>query len=340
MKRYQMYIDGKFVDSASKKTFDVYRSGHRGRDRNLPRRQRAGRRPRGRGGQARLLRRLAHHQRPGAGPDPPQDRRPDPRPARRTGQGRDPQLGQADRRIRVRHGRLGRLLRVLRRARHQDQRRGDSGPHQRHGPGGQGTDGRRRADHPLELSPGDGGLEAGPRPRRRLHRRHQARRADAALAAGPGPRLRGGGAPARRREHRDGPRPRCRRAAGGASRRPEDRLHRKRRDRQADHAERVGPAEAGVTRAGRQVAQHLLQRRRFRGRRGWCAVRDLHQPGRGLLGRQPGPGPAGHLQEVRRRLRRQGEDDQARPRHRARDQDGPAGQRRAARPGPQVPGDR
>ena len=61
------------------------------------------------------------------------------------------------------------------------------GPHQRHGPGGQGADGRRRADHPLELPAGDGGLEAGPRPCRGLHRRHQARRADAAVAAGAGP---------------------------------------------------------------------------------------------------------------------------------------------------------
>ena len=43
--RYQMYIDGKFVDAKSGKTFDVYDPVHRRRDRHLPGRRRRGRRP-------------------------------------------------------------------------------------------------------------------------------------------------------------------------------------------------------------------------------------------------------------------------------------------------------
>ena len=42
---------------------------------------------------------------------------------------------------------------------------------------------RRRPDHPVELPAADGGVEARPGARHRLHRRAQARRADAALGA-------------------------------------------------------------------------------------------------------------------------------------------------------------
>ena len=94
----------------------------------------------------------------------------------------------------------------------------------------------------------------------------------------------------------------------------QDRLHRQRRGRQAHHAERRRPAQADLARAGRQVAQHLLRRRRLRERGRRRAVRRLHQPGRGLLGREPRAGAAGHLQEVRRRRGGQGQDHPARPR--------------------------
>src|ERR1039457_3123425 len=54
------------------------------------------------------------------------------------------------------------------------------------------------------------------------------------------------------------------RAAGGPSRREQDRLHGQRRRRQADRQERGRHRQARHPRAGRQVAQHLLRRRRFR----------------------------------------------------------------------------
>ena len=168
----------------------------------------------------------------------------------------------------------------------------------------------------------------------------QARRADAAHAARAGEGLRGLRPAAGRGQHRHRHGPGVRRPDRGPPRCPEDRLHRLGRGGQAHHAERRRSAQAGVAGAGRQVAQHLLRRRRLRGRGGRRALRRVHQPGRGLLGRQPGAGAAGHLQEVRGCLRREGQDHQARARHRAGDQDGPAGERRAARPGAELPGDR
>ena len=78
---------------------------------------------------------------------------------------------------------------------------------------------------------------------------------------------------------------------------------------QAHHAQ-VGRRhrQAGHPRAGRQVAQHLLRRRRLRGRRRRRPLRRLLQPGRGLLGGQPDPGGAVDLPEVRRGHGREGED--------------------------------
>src|SRR5262245_1410260 len=48
-----------------------------------------------------------------------------------------------------------------------------------------GTGGRRRPDHPLEFSAADGGVEAGARARRWLHRGSQGCRADPAQRAPP-----------------------------------------------------------------------------------------------------------------------------------------------------------
>ena len=94
-----------------------------------------------------------------------------------------------------------------------------------------------------------------------------------------GGRLRGRGASARRGQHRDRRRARRGCAARGPSQGAEDRLHGKRGGRQADHAERRGSAQAGLPGAGRQVAQHLLQRRRLRERGGRRPLRHLHQSG-------------------------------------------------------------
>ncbi|MEJ7697326.1 MAG: aldehyde dehydrogenase family protein [Candidatus Limnocylindrales bacterium] len=64
---------------------------------------------------------------------------------------------------------------------------------------------RRRPDHPLELPAPDAGLEDRPGPRRRQHRRPQARLDDAALGAPVRGRLRPGGPAARHGQHRHRP---------------------------------------------------------------------------------------------------------------------------------------
>ena len=79
--------------------------------------------------------------------------------ARRSGAARDREHGQADLRVRVRRRRRRDLLRVLRRARHQDHRRREPGPRRRAEPDAQGAGRRVRADHPVELSAADGGVE-------------------------------------------------------------------------------------------------------------------------------------------------------------------------------------
>ena len=193
---YKMYIDGKFVDAKGGKTFDVYDPVHRGRDRHLSRGRRRGRGPGGQGGAPRLLRRMARRERAGARPDPLPPRRAHQGAPRRAGGSRDGQFGQADRRVRVRHGRYGHLLRVLRRPRHQDQRRSPSGPRRRRRLCHARADRGGRADHPLELSAAHGGLENRARARRRLHGGHQAGRADAAESAQARRGFRGGRAAA------------------------------------------------------------------------------------------------------------------------------------------------
>ena len=62
----------------------------------------------------------------------------------------------------------------------------------------------------------------------------------------------------------------------------------------------------------RQVPQHLLRRRRLRGRHRRRALRRLHQPGRSLLRRQPRPRRALHLLQVRRGHDREGKEDRPR----------------------------
>ena len=117
-----------------------------------------------------------------AGPRPRavQARRDRPRPRRRAGRARDAQHRQADRRSRVRHRRRRDLLRVLRRPGDEDSRRRHPGARQRDEPRAARADRRRRADHPVELSAADGGVEARAGDLRRLHDGAEAGRADAA----------------------------------------------------------------------------------------------------------------------------------------------------------------
>ena len=155
--------------------------------------------------------------------------------------------GQADRRVRVRHGRRRHLLRVLRRARHQDPRRGPARPRQRGLHGHAGADGRGRPDHPLELPAADGGLEDRARARRGLHRGPQARGADAAHASSSWPRTsRSVGLPQGVVNVVTGYGPGAGAPLVAHPEVRQDRLHRQRRGGQAHHAERRRPAEAGV----------------------------------------------------------------------------------------------
>ena len=142
-------------------------------------------------------------------------------------------------------------------------------------------------DHPVELPAADGGVEARAGDLRRLHDGAEAGRADAADRLALASQLRRRRPAARRRQHRH----RRRRDAGAAIVEHPD----------VDKIAFTGSAEVGKTimrgaaghaeedlaRARRQVAEHLLRRRRFRGRGRRRAVRRLLQPGRSLLGRQP-----------------------------------------------------
>ncbi len=210
--KYQMYIDGKFVDAAGGKTFDVYDPATEGVIATCPAGGAADVDRAAKAAQARLLRRLASGDGPGARPDPVPAGRAGARPAGRAGGAGDAELGQADRRVRVRHGRHGHLLRVLRRPRDQDPRRGAAGPGRRGGARDAGADRRGGADHPLELSADDGGVEDRAGAGGRMHRGAQAGGADAAQHPQAGRGLRGGRAAARRGERRHRGRSRARAA--------------------------------------------------------------------------------------------------------------------------------
>ncbi len=101
----------------------------------------------------------------------------------------------------------------------------------------------------------------------------------------------------RRGQHRARLRRDRRRGAGRASRRRQDRLHRLDRGRQADRAGRRRQPEEGVARAGRQVAEHRL--RRCRSGRHHCrrGQRHLLQSRPVLLRRIAALRRAGHLRQ-------------------------------------------
>ena len=236
MAPYQMYINGKFVNAKSGKTFNVYDPATEGVIATCP------------AGEAADVDAAVAAAR---APSTAAGRTPRPRSAAASSSSsptgsatadelaehRDPQHRQADRRVGVRHHRRRHLLRVLRRPRHQDPRRRPARARQRDLDGAARADRRRGPDHPLELPAADGRLEAGAGDLRRLHDGDQAGRADAADP----PRVRRASSrsaalPPGRRQRRH----RLRRDRRRADRRPrgrgQDRLHRQRRGRQDHHA--------------------------------------------------------------------------------------------------------
>ena len=108
-----------------------------------------------------------------------------------------------------------------------------------------GAGGRGRADHPVELPATDGGVEAGPGARHRVHRRTQASRADPAVGATPGRALPGGGPARRGAQHRHRLR-RRRRSPGRAPRRGQGCVHRLHRGRQAGRSGGRGQSQEGL----------------------------------------------------------------------------------------------
>ena len=159
--RYQMYIDGKFVDAQDGKTFDVYDPSTEGVIATVPAGSaedidRAVKAAHPRVLRGWLERRHARRSAAASSSGWPSGSA---RGGRELAELETDQLRQADRRVRVRHGRHRHLLRVLRRPGHQDQRRGPAGARRRGRLRHARADGRRRTDHPVELSAADGGLE-------------------------------------------------------------------------------------------------------------------------------------------------------------------------------------
>ena len=99
----------------------------------------------------------------------------------------------------------------------------------------------------------------------------------------------GGGHPARRPQHRDGPRRHGRRVDRRPRRHRQGRVHRRDHDRPGDHAAGVRQREEDLARARRQEPEHRLRRRRSREVREGVAVQRLRQRRAGLLRAQPHP---------------------------------------------------
>ena len=149
----------------------------------------------------------------------------------------------------------------------------------------QGAGRRVRVHHAVELAADAGGLEAGAGAGGRLHRGHQAVGVHLRLAA----RVheagdRGVRPAARRGQRRHRLRRGGRRAAGDASQGRQGRLHRRHADRRPRQRAGGQDLQEGVAGARRQVAQHRVRRlhpRRCRERRGLRHLRghrpDLHR---------------------------------------------------------------
>ena len=160
-------------------------------------------------------------------------------------------------------GMVARGLPLLRRRGRQALRRDDPGRRRRR-PDLPRAARRRRPDRALELPAQHRELEARPGARLRQHGRAEARRAHAALGAAARRARARGRDPGGRRQRARRPGLGRRAAAGRASRRREDRLHRLDRGRARGDAGRRRDDQARHARARRQVGQRRLRRRRPR----------------------------------------------------------------------------
>ncbi len=224
---------------------------------------------------------------------------------RGTGGPRNAQQRQTDQRFLER--RLAadhRLLPLLRRLDRQNSRQDDPGQRAVFLLHAARAGRRRRADHPLELSAVDAGVEAGSGAGVRLHRRDEAGRADAALGASRGRADLGGRFSARRREPAAGLRTDRRPGHLAAPGNRQGGLHRLDRSRPPDHGgRRADQPQAGDARAGRQEPEHRLCRHRSRRGRAGLALRPVLQPGAVLLRREPAVRRAVDPRKVRRQDR-------------------------------------
>ncbi len=186
------------------------------------------------------------------------------------------QLRQDDQRLEGRHGRGRQHPALLCRLGRQDRGPDRSGPRQLLVVHAAPAGGRGRPDHPLELPAPDAGLEVGPCPGLRQHRRAETGRANAADGALRVAELaQEAGFPAGVVNVVNGMGETTGAALVAHPGRRQDRLHRPRRHGQ-DHSEgRRRHPEADDLRAGRQEPQRRLRRRRPRRRRRRCVSRDL-----------------------------------------------------------------
>ena len=180
-------------------------------------------------------------------------------------------------------------------------------------------------DHALELPADDRLLEGRAGAGRRQHDRAEAGRADPADGARAGEdRPRRPASPRACSTSVAGPGVRLRQAARRAPRRGQDRLHRLDRGRPRDRRRRRRDDQARHARAGRQVGQRDLRRRRPRGGRRLRPARGLRQRRAGLLRALADPGRALGDGRLHVGARGRGQVDEGRRSARRVDADGPA----------------
>ncbi len=312
--RKQLLINGEWRDADGRQ--DACRSSIRRPKRSSPRSASASRerrRRRGRGGARGARRAVGQDVGARARPADLEARRAADREDRRGGAARDAAQRQADHRIAAHRDPDGRRVPpVLRGLGGQDSRRDHSGEGQRARLHAARAARRRRRDRAVEFPAAPGDVESRAGAGGRQHGHPQAGQSDAADGA----RVR------RRSRSRSGLPPGVlnvitgsggdrRPGARRASRRRQDRVHRRHVDRPWRHANRGRDREAHHARARRQVAEHRVSRRRSRRGHPRRDRRHLLRQGRGLRRRIAAAGRSVDQGSVHRQGRRAHEEDGA-----------------------------